>query len=249
MRWKSWVAWLVILLSGFRLLTDATGPPRPAVAQASSLSIRTDYFQYLVGQAIQICYKVPGPGRITITDVSSLGTTTGIYSVTDDGTGDCIHESPTAPPSTECLRIDYTGNAGSESNTTCFQVHDSSTILPPFTDHDLTVANANFLPVAQESSSMHTAINGHIQRLNSQYIGPCIFSLTPIPTSFQYCLGLLAVSDDGSTAHADVFLPVSENYRLNDALLLRNTDGRWSLIGECPRGELIACGESPLSRQ
>jgi hypothetical protein len=44
-----------------------------AHAQAGSASLTTDRAQYRPGETITICYSVPGPGPVTVTDYSSDG--------------------------------------------------------------------------------------------------------------------------------------------------------------------------------
>ena len=77
---------------------------------------------YTVGDPIRICYDVPGPGPITITDVHADGTQHVLLSGNDDGTGGCFNGTVTPPAGTECLRLDYHTSAGSGTTQVCFQV-------------------------------------------------------------------------------------------------------------------------------
>jgi hypothetical protein len=77
---------------------------------------------YAVGDPIRICYDIPGPGRVTMTDILADGTSHVLLSVHDDGAGGCFDAVVTPPAGTECLRLDYATNAGSGSTQTCFQV-------------------------------------------------------------------------------------------------------------------------------
>ena len=77
---------------------------------------------HAIGEPIQICYTVPGSGRVSITDILPDGRTQVLLSGYDDGTGGCFWATITPPAGTECLRLDYATSAGSGSTQTCFQV-------------------------------------------------------------------------------------------------------------------------------
>lgn len=96
-------------------------PPPPGCGSAGG-SISTDQSQYSIGSPIQICYTVPGPGPITITDNQPGRLSHTLLSVYDDGTGWCFGATITPPSGTECLLLNYGGGSAQ----TCFQVGGST---------------------------------------------------------------------------------------------------------------------------
>jgi hypothetical protein len=92
-------------------------PPPPGCGEAGG-SITTDQPQYAIGAPIRICYTVPGPGPITITDLQADGSSHVLLSTVDDGTGWCFGATITPPAGSECLRLTYGGGSAQ----TCFQV-------------------------------------------------------------------------------------------------------------------------------
>jgi hypothetical protein len=77
---------------------------------------------YTVGQAIDVCYRVPAPGAIRIIDQIGTDTPTTFFSGYDDGTGGCIPGTITPPTGSECLTIAYTYSTGQQiSAQACFQ--------------------------------------------------------------------------------------------------------------------------------
>jgi hypothetical protein len=107
-------------------------PPPPP----SRLSISTNRSSYNIGDPIQVCYQVPAPGPVTITDILANGTQQTFFSGYDDGTGGCLPGTVTPPAGTECLRIQFGGGGGQIPGPiigpsiaqTCFQVRGP---LPP----------------------------------------------------------------------------------------------------------------------
>jgi hypothetical protein len=86
------------------------------------LSIYTDRQFYNVGDPIDVCYKVPGPGQVRIIDQIEEDTPTTFFSGYDDGTGGCIPGTITPPTGRECMTIVFTDANGQESPAeTCFQ--------------------------------------------------------------------------------------------------------------------------------
>ena len=77
---------------------------------------------HTVGEWLQVCYSVPGPGPVTITDILPDGRTQVLLSGYDDGAGGCFWAQVTPPTGTECIRLDYWTSAGSGSTQTCFRV-------------------------------------------------------------------------------------------------------------------------------
>lgn len=108
-----------------------------AHAQAGSASLTTDRAQYRPGEAITICYSVPGPGPVTVTDYSSDGSSTVLLSVYDDGTGWCFPATAQGPVSTERLVLNWFSDNQSGSAETVYQVVTLSAM------HVLTLADAN----------------------------------------------------------------------------------------------------------
>jgi len=117
----------VIAQDGRLLASDAThytSLPRtqPPPANASIGVDRGAGATYTVGDAIRICYDIPAPGQVTITDFLPDGSSHVLLSGPDDGTGDCFDAVVTLPAGTECLRLDYATGAGSGATQVCFQV-------------------------------------------------------------------------------------------------------------------------------
>jgi hypothetical protein len=93
----------------------------PGRADAQSAGVRTDQFHYAIGDAVRICYTVPGPGPITLTvtipEVRSVVVAQGY----DDGRGDCVTTRAGNPAGERRVRLDYAGGhaqAGYEVGTT-----------------------------------------------------------------------------------------------------------------------------------
>lgn len=92
-----------------------SAPPR------SPLSIYTDRQTYSIGEAIDVCYRVPSPGYIRIIDQIAENTPTTYFSGYDDGTGGCIPGTITPPGGNECMSIVFTYANGQTANArTCF---------------------------------------------------------------------------------------------------------------------------------
>lgn len=100
---------------------------RPSGAQVPSpstptpiLTITTAKSSYAVGEIVQICYSVPGPDPITITDIRRSSSTV-ILSGSDDGSGNCISARVTPPTGQECFRLEYVGGDDSRSTQSCME--------------------------------------------------------------------------------------------------------------------------------
>ena len=104
--------------------THYTSLPRtqPPPANASISVNRGAGATYAVGETIRICYDIPAPGQVTITDILADGRSHVLLSGFDDGTGGCFNGLVTLPMGTECLRLDYATSAGSGSTQVCFHV-------------------------------------------------------------------------------------------------------------------------------
>jgi len=105
-----------------RSLTAADNAQADARRASSAVSITTDKAQYRVGDAIRVCYTVPGAGQVTITDFLANGANQVLLDGIDDGTGDCFSGVVVPPTGTECVRLDFFGAVGSFTRQACFQV-------------------------------------------------------------------------------------------------------------------------------
>jgi hypothetical protein len=122
-RWLTTTSRAVAGLALLAVISATAFISRPAdvLAQSGPVSITTDKSQYQVGEAIRICYRVPGPGRVTITDTQG-GTSKVILSGNDDGRGDCVVGRVEPPPGQECFRLDYAGSRGTATAQTCITI-------------------------------------------------------------------------------------------------------------------------------
>jgi hypothetical protein len=101
------------------------GPQSIIVGGGGQPTITTNKFFYTAGEWAQICYHVPGPGYVQITDQQGYSVKT-LVAGYDNGAGDCFWGTVTPPFGQECLRIVYWfPYGGSSSNQTCFQVFPS----------------------------------------------------------------------------------------------------------------------------
>jgi hypothetical protein len=94
----------------------------PPGSSGATAMVTTDKADYRIGEALTFCFTVPGPGPITITDRLANGQQNVLVEWHDDGRGACFSGTVTPPSGRECLRLDYTGPAGSSSTETCFNV-------------------------------------------------------------------------------------------------------------------------------
>jgi hypothetical protein len=101
--------------------TAAAPAPAPA-ATSGAASVTTDKRSYRVGESIRICYSVPGPGPITLTDITPDGRQAVLLRGNDDGRGDCFTGTVALPAGTECFRLDYQSSRGSGTTQTCIMV-------------------------------------------------------------------------------------------------------------------------------
>jgi hypothetical protein len=122
---------LAVLAAGAVALAGMVGtqaahadePPGPQQIVVGQLSITTNSQWYAVGQHITVCYKVPQPGYIEITDHQG-GQVKLLLAGHDDGTGDCFGGYVTPPTGLECLQIRfYFWQGGSTTKHTCFHVY------------------------------------------------------------------------------------------------------------------------------
>jgi hypothetical protein len=96
-----------------------------AFAQMDGLSVTMDADQYKIGDTGKICYMVPGPGQVTITNNSAAGTIT-LFSGRDDGTGDCKSGPIQGPAGKYCVIVIFSGPVGAGTAQTCYQVFDTA---------------------------------------------------------------------------------------------------------------------------
>jgi hypothetical protein len=112
----------------FVLIVLATPVPRTAAQQVGTVqpgtaAIFTDKQQYNLGDAIQVCYRIPIAGYITITDLPSSQQTQVFYQGPSAGTGGCLPGTITPPAGQECLILTYPLAGGSGRTQTCFYVN------------------------------------------------------------------------------------------------------------------------------
>jgi hypothetical protein len=88
-----------------------------------SLWIRTDSRSYTVGDRIRVCFGLPGPGYMRITDRTPDGRRTVLWEWEDDGRGDCMLARITPPTGRECVSLTYYGYGRPRYAMTCFTVY------------------------------------------------------------------------------------------------------------------------------
>jgi hypothetical protein len=93
------------------------------LASAGGATIRTDKGSYSVGEPIQYCFTVPGPGQVRIIDLLPDGRSQTILTRQDDGRGGCETVLVTPPSGRECLRLEWSNTRGETATATaCFEV-------------------------------------------------------------------------------------------------------------------------------
>jgi hypothetical protein len=113
---------LAALILGLGLFGAVAPRVRVASAQAAGPSITTDASQYRIGDTAEVCYSVPSPGNVVITDTSADGSSQVILSGLDDGSGGCESGTISGPTGTECLSLAFQAGSISQSAGACFQV-------------------------------------------------------------------------------------------------------------------------------
>jgi len=93
----------------------AVDTPAPVVA------LRAERSTYRVGESIELCWTVPGPGRVTIVDRLANGVQR-TYPQGDNAGSGCISGTVEPPAGQECFRLEYSGTAGSGSTQLCITV-------------------------------------------------------------------------------------------------------------------------------
>jgi hypothetical protein len=96
-----------------------------ASGDLDGLSITMDQSTYTIGAIGNVCYTVPGPGQVTITNNNASGTVT-LLTRKDDGSGSCEHGPIDGPAGRYCVVILFAGDAGVGTAQTCYTVFDPS---------------------------------------------------------------------------------------------------------------------------
>lgn len=105
--------------AGYAATTACTGSAR----------IWTDRSSYVVGDTIIVCYSVPGPTHVRITDTDAAGNSQIALERDDDGAGGCLQGMVTPPTGTEHLRLDVYGLTDGQliaTADTSFQVYNAT---------------------------------------------------------------------------------------------------------------------------
>jgi hypothetical protein len=111
------------------LLVGALVPMFAGTARASvdldGLSVTMDGDSYNIGATGGICYTVPGPGQVTLTNNNAAGTAI-LLSRRDDGSGSCEYGPIQGPAGRYCVVVLFSGAAGVGTAQTCYQVFDGA---------------------------------------------------------------------------------------------------------------------------
>jgi hypothetical protein len=113
-----------LVLLALAAVTAATRQTSAQVGtvQPGTAAIWTDKTQYNIGDPIQVCFRIPIAGQVTITDLPSDGSSNVIYSQVVSTTHGCQDDTITPPGGRECLRMTYPLFGGSGQTQTCFTV-------------------------------------------------------------------------------------------------------------------------------
>jgi hypothetical protein len=193
------------------------GPPPPP---PPSGSITTNQNAYTVGQIAQICYRVPGPGSVTILDTLANGVQQTFFQGYDDGTGACLPGQVTPPTGTECLTLVL---GGATIGQTCFQVLGGPTPPSGWTVVGAQVVNSSFWNfdtqafVGQGVTRMRVTSGGCDDSSLQVYVWEAQLEPTPTPGvgTTVYSGTLLPVgppaTGSGGGGHARIVQPVVPN--------------------------------------
>ena len=212
------IAFAVIAVPAPRASAQQVGGVQPSGAA----SITTDRQVYNIGDPIQVCYRIPIAGFITITDLPSSQQTQVFYQGPSAGTGTCLPGIITPPAGHECLILVYPLAGGRGQTQTCFWVNGAP---PPSGWIDAGAAqvdsggNFNFdgrLPVPTNLTFMRVTSGkctdnpastlvweGNLQRLTGTPPGQDLFVGSLLPVG-------LAVSNGGSGS-GRLMRPVTAN--------------------------------------
>lgn len=148
--------------------------------QVTTAGISTDRTQYHPGDAINICYAVPGAGPITITDYSSDGGSSVLASYVDDGTGGCFVATAQGPASSERLVLIWsTESDGGSVETDYTVVAASGTRVLTLADAntDVTVAAGDTI-----DAELGSDLNWHLTASDTAVLQP---ASGPLPSGVQ----------------------------------------------------------------
>jgi hypothetical protein len=117
------IALLVVAIASGTVQPPGTAAQQVTTVQPGNAAIFTDKQTYNIGDAIQVCYRIPIAGYITITDLPSSQQTQVFYQGPSAGTGGCLPGTITPPSGNECLILTYPLAGGSGRTQTCFWVN------------------------------------------------------------------------------------------------------------------------------
>lgn len=168
---KTVFATLVLVVFGV-LAVLTFGKTATVTAQGSQAAIWTDKSEYEVGDRARLCYAVPSPAYIEITDILADGNSKVILSGNDDGTGDCLEGTIEPPAGMETLRLAvYSGNRVIATAETRFRVIAMASPPVPVpiptqgpdsyvpSPDDITAAIQDVFDAAEISSEVAAAVN------------------------------------------------------------------------------------------
>lgn len=112
----------VLALGALTAQLPRTSAQEVQTVQPGNAAIFTDKQQYNIGDPIQICYRIPFPGFITILDLPSSQQTQVFFQGQSTGTNGCLPGTITPPSGNECLILTYPLAGGTGRVQTCFQV-------------------------------------------------------------------------------------------------------------------------------
>ncbi len=113
---------LVVLLA-LTAAVSGTSAQQVQTVQPDTAALFTDKTVYNLGDAIQVCYRIPIAGFITIVDLPSSQQTQVFYQGPSAGTGGCLPGTITPPAGQECLILTYPQGGGTDRTQTCFYVN------------------------------------------------------------------------------------------------------------------------------
>ena len=101
---------------------SVTARPNPVAAQSAAVAVTTDRAVYTIFDYIEVCWRVPGPGRVTLTDFRPDGFSPVALDLQNAASG-CTEGAVVLPPAgRRCLRLDWSGAGGqSGSAETCIE--------------------------------------------------------------------------------------------------------------------------------
>jgi hypothetical protein len=115
-------------------VVGAAAPPA-----SSGLTIYTNTSLYQIGDPLTVCYTVPAPGNVAITNTAANGQSNIIYANFDDGSGGCIKGTTVGPAGVECMSLTWDAvvvvpgaivSGEPLSTQTCYQVESTATTTP-----------------------------------------------------------------------------------------------------------------------